>query len=51
MPWVFLFREALGRDLGDLSGYEVSRRGARVPTVLTRQECKRLFDKLKGPRG
>ncbi|HWW03278.1 MAG TPA: integron integrase [Candidatus Acidoferrum sp.] len=45
---VFLFREALGRDLGDLSGYEVSRRGARVPTVLTRQECQRLFDKLEG---
>ena len=45
---VFLFREALGRDMGDLSGYEVSRRGARVPTVLTRQECQRLFDKLEG---
>lgn len=45
---VFLFREALGRDLGDLSGYEVSRRPARVPTVLTRAECGRLFDKLEG---
>jgi hypothetical protein len=33
---VFLFREALGRDPGDLSGYEVSRRGARVPMVLSR---------------
>jgi hypothetical protein len=40
---VFLFREALGRDPGDLSGYEVSRRGARVPTVLSRAECQRLF--------
>ncbi len=26
---VFLFREALGKDPGDLSGYEVSRRGPR----------------------
>ncbi|HEV2209839.1 MAG TPA: integron integrase [Verrucomicrobiae bacterium] len=45
---VFLFREALGRDPGDLTGYEVSRRGARVPTVLTRLECQRLFEKLDG---
>jgi integron integrase len=45
---VFLFREALGRDLGDLSGYQVSRRPARVPTVLSRAECQRLFDKLSG---
>lgn len=45
---VFLFREALGRDLGDVSGYEVSRRLARVPTVLTRAECGRLFDQLEG---
>jgi integron integrase len=45
---VYLFREALGRDLGDVSGYEVSRRGARVPTVLTRGECRRLFEKLEG---
>lgn len=45
---VFLFREALGRDLGDLTGYELSRRPARVPTVMTRQECQRLFDQLEG---
>jgi integron integrase len=45
---VFLFREALGRDVGDLSGYRLSRRGARVPTVLTRAECQRLFEKLEG---
>ena len=43
---VFLFREALGREPGDLSGYEISRRGARVPTVLSRQECQRLFSQL-----
>ena len=45
---VFLFREALGQDPGDLSGYEVSRRGARVPTVLSRPECQRLFAALEG---
>src|SRR4030095_5059993 len=28
---VFLFREALGRDAGDLRGFELSRRGPRVP--------------------
>lgn len=45
---VFLFREGLSRDPGDLTGYELSRRGPRVPTVLTRQECQRLFAKLEG---
>jgi hypothetical protein len=38
---VFLFREGLGRDPGDLSGYELARRGRRTPTVLSRQECGR----------
>jgi integron integrase len=45
---VFLFREALGREAGDLSGFQTSRRGPRVPTVLTRKECDRLFDALEG---
>ena len=45
---VFLFREGLGSDPGDLSGYALSRRGARVPTVLSRQECQRLFAALPG---
>jgi integron integrase len=45
---VFLYREALGRDAGDLTGYQLSRRGPRVPTVLTRQECQKLFDSLPG---
>lgn len=45
---VFLFREGLSRDPGDLTGYELSRRGPRVPTVLTIQECGRLFAKLEG---
>jgi integron integrase len=45
---VFLFREALGRQPGDLSGFEVSRRGRRLPAVLTRAECARLFEALSG---
>jgi integron integrase len=45
---VFLFREALARDPGELTGYELSRRGRRPPTVLTQRECERLFDKLQG---
>ena len=45
---VFLFREGLGRDAGDLSGYKTSRRGPRVPTVLSRKECQRLFDAMEG---
>jgi integrase len=45
---IFLFREALGRDAGDLSGFQVSRRGPRIPTVLTRKECQRLFEAMHG---
>jgi integron integrase len=45
---VFLFREGLGRDAGDLSGFQLSRRGPRVPTVLSRKECQRLFEGMEG---
>ena len=45
---VFLFREALGRDAGDLSGFQLSRRGPRVPTVLSGKECQRLFEAMDG---
>jgi len=45
---VFVFREALGREAGDLSGYQTSRRPARVPTVLSRKECQRLFEAMEG---
>jgi integron integrase len=45
---VFLFRESLGRDAGDLSGFQVSGRGPRVPTVLSRRECDRLFAAMDG---
>ena len=45
---VFFFREALDREPGDLTGFQVSRRPARVPTVLTPGECCRLFAQLHG---
>lgn len=45
---VFLFREALGREPGDLSGFEPSRRGPRIPSVLSRKECARLFEAMEG---
>lgn len=45
---VFLFREGLGKDPGDVSGFAVSRRGPRVPTVLTRKECTKLFEAMEG---
>jgi integrase len=45
---VFLFREGLGREAGDLSGFQLARRGPRAPTVLTRQECQGLFEAMTG---
>ena len=45
---VFLFREALGREAGDLSGFQLSRRNPRVPTVLSHKECQRLFEAMDG---
>ena len=43
---VFFFREVLGREPGDLSGFVRSHRTARVPTVLSPKECRALFDAL-----
>jgi hypothetical protein len=45
---IFLFREGLGREAGDLSGFQLSRRGPRIPTVLSRKECHRLFEAMEG---
>jgi integron integrase len=45
---VFLFREGLGREAGDLSGFQTSRRGPQIPTVLSRKECQRLFEAMEG---
>jgi hypothetical protein len=45
---VFLLREALQRDIGDFGDYTRARKSLRVPVVLSREECRRLFDALDG---
>ncbi len=45
---VFFFREVLKRDPGDFSDFERARRGRKVPTVLTQDECRRLFENMSG---
>jgi integron integrase len=44
---VFLMHEALGRQVGDLH-FQYARERRRIPTVLTRHECERLFARLSG---
>lgn len=44
---VFLMQEALARDLGELR-FRRAQKPGRVPTVLTREECSRLFAQLEG---
>jgi site-specific recombinase XerD len=45
---VFVFREVLGRELGDFSDYERAAVKTRLPVVLTRQEVSSLFDRMEG---
>jgi integrase len=45
---VFYFREVEGQDLGDFSDFARARRRMRVPVVLNRAECERLFACLEG---
>ena len=45
---LFLFRETLKRDLGDLSRTVRAKRGTRLPVVLSVEEVKRLFAHLSG---
>ena len=44
---VFLMQEALHRELGELN-FRRSKKPQRVPTVLSREECIRLFGELSG---
>ena len=46
---VFLYREVLGIELGDFGDFERARRPERLPVVLSRQECSRLFAALDPP--
>ncbi len=45
---VFFFREVLKRDPGDFSDFSRSRRGRKAPTVLTQDECRKLFEAMNG---
>ena len=45
---IFFIREALGRDPGELAPYVRPRRRLTVPSVLSREECQRLFGQLEG---
>ena len=45
---VFLMQEALRVDLGDFSDFKRAQGARRMPTVLTRAECRRLFAALEG---
>ena len=45
---VFFLREALGRDPGPLETFERPVRRRNVPSVLSREECGRLFAQLEG---
>mgnify|MGYP001595048424 CR=1 FL=1 len=46
---VFLYREVFGRELGDFSEYRRAKVRPHLPVWLTREERKRLFDKLREP--
>ena len=45
---VFYFREVEGRDLGDFRDFVRARKRTRVPVVLNRRECERLFAAMEG---
>jgi integron integrase len=45
---VFLFREVFKRNPGDFSDFVRSNKHRNVPSVLTREECGRLFAELPG---
>lgn len=45
---VFLLREALGRAPGEFGDFVRARKAVRLPVVLSREECQRLFRALSG---
>jgi integrase len=45
---VFYLREVAGKEPGDFSDFARARRRVRVPVVLNRAECERLFEALEG---
>ncbi len=45
---VFLYKQILGRPLGDILGAVRAKRPQRLPTVLTQSEVRRLFQYMDG---
>ena len=45
---LFLYREVLGRELARVEGIERAKRPQRVPTVLTRDEVRRVLSHITG---
>ena len=45
---VFLFREGLQKELGAFGTFKRAHPSMHIPTVLSRDECRRLFDALDG---
>jgi len=48
---VFMYREVVRRDPGDLGEFDRAKRPKRLPTVLTRDEVKRVLVHLEGTYG
>jgi integron integrase len=46
---VFLYREVLAIDLGNFGDFIRAKRPARLPAVLSREECTRLFAEMDAP--
>jgi site-specific recombinase XerD len=43
---IFLYEQVLGEDLGDIGSLDRANRPKRLPTVLSRNEARRLFAAL-----
>lgn len=48
---LFLYRQVLGREVGDLGQVIRARRPKRLPVVLTREEVKAVLSRLHGDKG
>lgn len=46
---LYLYREVLGRDVGELEGLIRAKRRRRLPVVLTRDEVRKVLSTLEGP--
>ncbi len=46
---VFLYREVLKQDFGELPGLEYAKKPKRLPTVLTQEEVRAVMENLKEP--